>query len=79
LGTVRLADAFRKDFQRLQNSIAIAEPVLRKYKIKLAIENHKDWRAAEQAAWLKRLDSEWVGVCLDLSNTSRCAKIPWTR
>jgi sugar phosphate isomerase/epimerase len=69
-------EAFRKDFQRVQNSVAIAEPMLRKYKIKLAIENHKDWRAAEQAAWLKRLDSEWVGVCLDLSNNIALCEDP---
>jgi sugar phosphate isomerase/epimerase len=69
-------DAFRKDFQRVQNAVAIAEPVLRKYRLKLAIENHKDWRAAEQAAWLKRLDSEWVGVCLDLANNVTLCEEP---
>ena len=69
-------DAFRKDFQRVQNAVAIAEPVLRKYKLKLAIENHKDWRAAEQVAWLKRLDSEWVGVCLDLANNIALCEDP---
>ena len=69
-------DAFRKDFQRLQNAVAAAEPVLRKYKIKLAIENHKDWRAAEQVAWLKRLDSEWVGICYDLANNFTLCEDP---
>jgi len=72
-------DAFRKDFQRVQNAVAIAEPVLRKYKLKLAIENHKDWRATEQAAWLKRLDSEWVGSASTWPTTLRCAKSPWRR
>ena len=69
-------DAFRRDFQRCQNSIALAEPVLRKHQIKLAIENHKGWRAAEQAAWLRRLDSEWVGVCLDLGNNMALCEDP---
>jgi len=69
-------DAFRQDFERLQNAVAAAEPLLRKYKIKLAIENHKDWRAAEQVAWLKRLDSEWVGVCFDLANNFTLCEDP---
>jgi sugar phosphate isomerase/epimerase len=69
-------EAFRRDFQRCQNSVALAEPVLRKHQIKLAIENHKGWRAAEQAAWLRRLDSEWVGVCLDLGNNMALCEDP---
>ena len=69
-------DAFRRDFQRCQNVIALAEPVLRKYQIKLAIENHKGWRAAEQAAWLRRLDSEWVGVCFDCGNNMALCEEP---
>jgi sugar phosphate isomerase/epimerase len=48
--------------------VSLAEPVLRKHQIKLAIENHKDWRFAEHIAWLKRLGSEWVGVCVDTGN-----------
>jgi sugar phosphate isomerase/epimerase len=58
-------DDFRKeslaDLQR-------AEPIAAKRKVKLAVENHKDWRADEQIAILKRLDSEWIGVNLDFGN-----------
>jgi hypothetical protein len=42
-----------------------AEPILRKHKVKLAVENHKDWRAPELASALKQLNSEWIGVTLD--------------
>jgi sugar phosphate isomerase/epimerase len=52
------------------------EPVLRKHQIKLAIENHKGWRSDEQAAWLKRLGSEWVGVCLDFGNNIALCETP---
>ncbi len=46
-----------------------AEPIVRKHKMKLAIENHKDWRADELAALIKRLNSEWIGVTLDFGNS----------
>ena len=49
-------------------SLQLAEPVARKHRVRLAVENHKDWRAAELAHILKHLDSEWVGVNLDFGN-----------
>lgn len=49
--------------------IRLAEPVVRKHKIQLALENHKDWRAPELVEILSRLSSEWVGVCLDTGNS----------
>ncbi len=49
-------------------SIHLALPVVEKYKIKLAIENHKDWKAEELAAIIRDIDSEWLGVTLDFGN-----------
>jgi 3-oxoisoapionate decarboxylase len=49
-------------------SIQLAEPVVKKYQVKLAIENHKDWTAAELAELIQNLGSEWVGVTLDFGN-----------
>ena len=69
-------DAFRKDFERCQRVIALAEPVLRKHRVRLGIENHKGWRAAEQAAWLKRVSSEWVGVHFDFGNNMALCEEP---
>jgi sugar phosphate isomerase/epimerase len=68
--------AFKKSFEQNQLSVSLAESVLRKNKIRLAVENHKGWRAAEQAAWLKRLASEWVGVCLDFGNNISLCETP---
>src|SRR4030095_15514715 len=45
-------------------SLQLAEPIVRKHKVKLAIENHKDWRADELANALNKFHSEWVGVTL---------------
>lgn len=49
-------------------SIQLAEPIVRKHQVKLAIENHKDWKANELAAIIQNLGSEWVGVTLDFGN-----------
>ena len=68
--------AFQANFSQCRKSVALAEPVLRKYKMRLAVENHKGWRAAEQADWMKRVSSEWVGVCLDMGNNLSLCEMP---
>jgi sugar phosphate isomerase/epimerase len=69
-------DGFKQDFEKCQKSIALAEPVLRKHRMKLGIENHKGWRSAEQAAWMKRVGSEWVGVHFDFGNNVALCEDP---
>jgi 3-oxoisoapionate decarboxylase len=69
-------DAFKAHFDQCQTSVTLAEPVLRKHRIKLAIENHKGWRAAEHAAWITRVSSEWVGVCFDFGNNVALCEDP---
>lgn len=49
-------------------AIRRAEPVCRKQRVKLALENHKDWQFDEMIEVLKQIDSEWVGVTLDTGN-----------
>ena len=50
--------------------------MLRKHQLRLGIENHKGWRSAEQAAWLKRVSSEWVGVHFDFGNNVSLCEDP---
>lgn len=69
-------DAFKQNFEQCQKSVSFAEPVLRKHRIKLAIENHKGWRAAEHAEWIKRVSSEWVGICFDFGNNVALCEDP---
>jgi sugar phosphate isomerase/epimerase len=61
-----------EEFQQFRKnaiaSIQLAEPIVRKYKMKLAIENHKDWRTAELVEVMKMINSEWVGVTIDFGN-----------
>jgi sugar phosphate isomerase/epimerase len=69
-------EAFKARFEACQKQVALAEPMLRKHRLKLGIENHKGWRSAEQAAWIKRLGSEWVGVHLDFGNNVSLCEDP---
>jgi sugar phosphate isomerase/epimerase len=59
-----------EDFKKKAlESIRWVEPILRKHKVKLAVENHKDWTAPELAAAMKSISSEHVGVTLDFGNS----------
>lgn len=63
-------------FETLKATVARAEPVLAKYKVRLALENHKGWRSLEQAAWMKQLGSPWVGVHFDFGNNLALCEHP---
>jgi 3-oxoisoapionate decarboxylase len=67
---------FQQNYAQCQKSIALAEPILRKYRMRLGIENHKGWRSVEQAAWMKRISSEWVGVHFDFGNNVSLCEDP---
>jgi sugar phosphate isomerase/epimerase len=62
------ADAFAQFAQQSWKSLTLAEPVVRRQRVKLAIENHKDWRVEELLALLKKISSESIGVTLDTGN-----------
>lgn len=70
-----LAD-FQASFARNRKSVELAEPVLRANRMRLAIENHKGWRSGEQAAWLRGVGSEYVGVCFDFGNNISLCEDP---
>lgn len=62
------AEAWKRFADDAWTRLTLAEPVVRRHKVKLAVENHKDWRVEEHVALLRRLNSEWVGANLDLGN-----------
>lgn len=64
----KTADEFAEFKRKSMASLALAEPVVKKHKMKLAVENHKDWRYQELIAIMKEVSSEWVGVTLDFGN-----------
>jgi len=53
---------------RWQKTLETAEPMLKKHKLQVGVENHKDWLADEQVAMLKRIGSEHLGACVDFGN-----------
>jgi sugar phosphate isomerase/epimerase len=63
------ARAFRQFVVQARQSLALAEPVLKKHKVRLAVENHKDCRLPELLELVKRLSSAHVGICLDTGNS----------
>jgi 3-oxoisoapionate decarboxylase len=62
--------------KKAMESLRLAVPLLEKHKAKLAVENHKDWRADELASALKQLGSEWIGVTLDFGNSISLVEDP---
>ncbi|MBK5291063.1 MAG: TIM barrel protein [Acidobacteriia bacterium] len=70
------AAEYHEFFKVCKASVQRAEPVLRKYKMPLAIENHKAWRSQELADWVKETGSEYVGVCLDVVNNVSLIETP---
>jgi sugar phosphate isomerase/epimerase len=67
--TFERAEQFREFADRSWRSLVLAEPIVARHKVRLAVENHKDWRIDEMLGWLKRLSSEYVGVTLDTGNS----------
>ena len=66
-----------KEFTRVSwRSLRRAEPILRRHKVRLALENHKDWRIDEMLKILKRIESEWVGVTVDTGNNMSLLEDP---
>lgn len=63
------SEQFQKFAEQSWKSLTLAEPIAAKHRVRLAVENHKDWRIDEMLGWLKRLSSEYVGVCLDTGNS----------
>ena len=60
---------FRRAREQAEQSAALAEPIVAKHDMLMAIENHKDYRAGELMDLLKRLDSRHVGACVDTGNS----------
>lgn len=50
-------------------SMQLAEPVARRQRVKIGIENHKDFHAAELVEMLGRLSSPHMGACVDTGNS----------
>ncbi len=79
---------FKKFYNRGRKAVERAAPIMEKYKIHLAIENHKEQRIGDLLPILESIDSEYVGVCFDTGNSFALledpievanAYAPWTK
>src|SRR5580765_5817831 len=62
---LKTAEAFHQFAENSWQSLTRVERVVKRHRVRLAIENHKCWRGGELVDVLKRLGSGWVGVCVD--------------
>jgi sugar phosphate isomerase/epimerase len=62
-------EGFRQHVERSWQSLLLAKPIVEKHGLRLAIENHKDWRVPDLLDILKRIDSPQIGICLDTGNS----------
>jgi sugar phosphate isomerase/epimerase len=54
---------------RGQSMLERAAPIVTAYRVRLAVENHKDQRIDERVALLKRLSCEFIGATVDTGNS----------
>jgi sugar phosphate isomerase/epimerase len=70
------AEQFAQASKRAMETLEKVEPIVAKHRMRLAVENHKDQRIPERLESLKRLSSEWIGVCVDLGNSFALCEDP---
>jgi sugar phosphate isomerase/epimerase len=75
--TFESADAVRRFASESFSRLRLAVPIVERHGMKLAVENHKDWRSPDLIAILKRIDSPHVGVCLDTGNSIALLEDPF--
>jgi sugar phosphate isomerase/epimerase len=64
----KCAEDFREFRGRALRALVLARPVAARHRVRLAVENHKDFRSDELAALMGGVGGEWVGVCVDTGN-----------
>lgn len=67
--TFKSAEEFREFAARSHSSLRLAEPVLKRHRLRMAVENHKDWLVPELLEIVRKFSSEWIGVCVDTGNS----------
>lgn len=63
------APGYEPDIESIHSVIKHLIPEFMSKKIQLAIENHDRFKAIEFEDFIKKTDSEWVGICLDSVNS----------
>jgi sugar phosphate isomerase/epimerase len=69
-------DEFDAFAAQSRKSLQLAEPIVRRERLKLAIENHKDFTTDELIPLILQISSEWVGVLVDTGNNIALLESP---
>lgn len=67
--TFESAEAFHRFADECNQRLELARPIVEKIGVRLAIENHKDWRADDLLKIVARANSPQIGICLDTGNS----------
>jgi sugar phosphate isomerase/epimerase len=60
---------FRDAIEHGRKSLMWVVPLVERHRVRLAVENHKDERVPERLALFRKINSEYVGACVDLGNS----------
>ena len=74
--TFRTAQQFRDFRERSRQSLTLARPVAERLKVRLAVENHKDYRMEELVELIRWARSPHLGVCVDTGNNVALLETP---
>ena len=61
-------EQYREHDKQAMRTLELVAPIAEKHRVAFAPENHKDHRIAERVAALQKIDSEFVGACVDTGN-----------
>jgi 3-oxoisoapionate decarboxylase len=70
------AEEFARYSQRAAERLRLAEPIMSRQRMRLAVENHKCHRVEERLDLLRQLSSEWIGMCVDTGNSFSLCEDP---
>ena len=69
-------DGWKAMKEQAWKSFRLAEPIAAKHRVKLAVENHNDWRIDDLLEFVEGIKSEWFGLCLDTVNSMALLEDP---
>lgn len=70
------AEEFTRSAQRAAERLRQVEPIMARYRMRLAVENHKCQRVQERLDLFQQLSSEWIGTCVDTGNSFALCEDP---
>ena len=70
------SDTFQQAVNTFKDQLGKLVPVLEKYKVAVAIENHQDFHSSELADLIEEISPEWIGITWDVGNSASVLDTP---